>query len=412
MNWRRWTMAGLSAAACAGCVGLTSESGGEGLVYHLPKSILTITVREYHDIEAGRKWYQIAGEAKVATSKDNPALIESNKEIRDETIPDPDHRYVMHYRPSPLSDDRLCLARKPNGLLNDVVFAADDRTSEIVFNVARFVAGAVSPGEKKTGFTQTEADTTTTLKVRSYTTKIDPFNDQDIAIFNAALQRTFKVHLKISFKRMKELIENSASTWPQGCSLKDGGYDDGKAAHCPRKVWEARCGRDTICYRTKLKLPVDLKLDGNTVDINYASIINAWDIGSISVTRAFLVHKITKLRFEDGALLAAVIRKPSEVEQASLLPLHVMNAALSVPSGMWAKAFNSNANEKAELLTATNSLSSKVADLEASQKRLYESLQSGTPGVQVSTEAAGTTYSPDCRDPATGGGGLNWIMQK
>ena len=406
--------AGLAfALATTGCVGLHSETGGEGMVYHLPKSLLTITVREYHDTAAGRKWYQIGGEGVVPTSKDDPTPKPggSQANIATESIPDLEHRYVVNYRASPLHDDRVCLSRRPNGLLHDIVFASDDRTSEIVFNVARFVASTVGGGgEKTTGFTNSTKLGESTIVVRSYTSKIDPFNKRDIAIFNEALHRTFKTDLGISFSRMKKLIEASASNWPQGCAFKEGNRHSGAEAHCAPEAWQQRCGRNAICYRTKLKLPVDLVHNGNTVDINYADIINAWDIGAISVTRAALVHKITKLRFEDGALVAAIIRKPSEIEQASLIPLHVMNAALSVPSGLWAKAWSLDSAHKTEVLKQLAAQDAQVKSVADNQRALFAAVQAGTSGPIIPADIEGA--NPDCREPGVSSGGLNWISHK
>ena len=346
-----------------GCVALHSLEGDhDGVIYHLPKTLLTVTVRQYHDPDASRIWYTLGGPgggaSKGADGKDLPPR--EIREIFSETIADPEHRYVINYRPSKLSDDRLCISRAPNGLLHDVQFAADDRTPEIIFNLARFIAGFIGQ-PSAAAYSQTELKSGATIEVREYTSKIDPFDPDDIEVFRTALRRIFRANLKVDFTRMHKMVEASAATWPTGCSIKD---------RCPPVLWTKRCGPDHICYRTKLSLPVELTLDGRPVDVKYADIINTWDIGAISVTRAALVQKITKLRFEDGALAAAIIRKPSEVEEATLIPLNVMNAVLSVPSGLWQSAFNDQKHKETVIAEMTKN-SQQIEALNARQKNLF-----------------------------------------
>ncbi len=71
------------------------------------------------------------------------------------------------------------------------------------------------------------------------------------------------------------------------------------------------------------------------MDSGYADIINAWDFGPISAERAFLVQKLTGLRFQEGALASAVVRKPSEVEELTLLPLNVVYAVVLLILSPW-----------------------------------------------------------------------------
>ncbi|MDX2288449.1 MAG: hypothetical protein NW217_06470, partial [Hyphomicrobiaceae bacterium] len=133
---------GLACASCAGDFGLTSGIGDtEGVVYHLPKTILEITVREYRSIADDRVWYSIGGPSALADGNSKQAEVPGSNRIRDQIVPDLRHRYVVKYHPSKLSDDRLCISRKPNGLLHDVQFVADDRTPQVVFNIAQFVGG-------------------------------------------------------------------------------------------------------------------------------------------------------------------------------------------------------------------------------------------------------------------------------
>lgn len=189
--------------------------------------------------------------------------------------------------------------------------------------------------------------------------------------------------VRLDVNRLREMAQPSRSAWPKECGLKD----------CAREVWQRVCAPEHICYRTKISLPLDLYRGRKLVDMKYAEVINAWDIGAISVTRAFLVHKITKLRFQNGVLVSAIVRKPSEVEELSLLPIHVLNAALITPSGLWAAAFTANAADESKMLQDMNSLATQVQGLNAK----IDGLVTGT-GADLTTGQATENYALDCRE--------------
>ena len=386
-------------AGCAGSAALMSIDGeADGVVYHLPRTVLEITVRQYQDDGSGRTWYTIGGPSTEADTKPFTSDLPGANEIKDHDVPDPAQRYVIRYDPSRLSDDRLCISRAPNGLLHDVQFAADDRTPQIVFNVARFVGGFVgSPAAFHAG----PATDPTTHKMRSYTGRVDPYNDADIRAFNNALAHTFgaAAGLKLDFKKLREISTRTANSKPEPCTAEGG---------CPPLQWPKRCDAEHICYRSKLKMPVGLNAHGQRVDVKYASVVSPWDVGAISVSRAFLVQKITKLRFEKGSLVSAMIRKPSEVEEVTLMPLNVMNAILSVPTGLWAGAFADNQfkNTTIETLTTHNQ---KLAELEKiDESKLL--LHGGDP-VTGAVAADNTPYTLNC---ASGGRSnmINWFDPK
>lgn len=369
-----WHLAIALTAFFSGCTALTSELKDEGVIYHLPRSLLTVAVWEYHSTKTSRTWYSVGG----ITTDGKPTA-----KIDEETIADPDHRYAIQYNPSAFSDDRLCISRSTTGLLYDVQFASDDRVPEIAFNIARFVAGSV---ERKASYQQV-ADTNDT-RIRGHTGKLDPFDPISVANFNDGMRRAFGAKLEIDFSRALGIVAPSRKALPKTCDHRG----------CTRKDLKEMCKPDHICYRTKLTLPIDLKLNNNSVDVNYADMINAYDIGAVSVTRAFLVHKISKFRFDKGALVAAIIRKPSEVEELSLMPIHIINAALVTPSGMWAAAFNSNNTDKSELVKSMIDISGKLSTVENQIRGLAQ----GTgPGFDSNNDVK---YTLDCAAPTARSG--------
>ena len=370
-----------------GCTALTSEIDDGGVVYHLPKTILNIAVTQFEDTQTGRVWYQFGSftEQKKAGETD---VIESvrKSEITSVSVPDPLHRYVLHYQPSAMSDDRLCISRSRQGLLQDVEFAADDQTPEVVFNIARFLAGSLG-GEAKTSAPFIEPAGANGIKKRTYASQIDPFSSEDIAAYNANMARIFGRQVKLDFSALETMLRTQAATLPTGCSLKD--------KHCSPKVWQTKCTPENICYRTKMKVPVYLEIDGRATDVDYAEVVNLVDMGAISVKRAFLVHTITRLRFDEGSLVGATIRKPSEVEEASLLPLHVVNAALITPSGLWATAFADNTQQQnQEFAGQLKKLKDKVVALNTSYQNINQNYF-GDPDL-TEEQKESNIYKPTC----------------
>jgi hypothetical protein len=379
---------------CAGCVALSGGIGGldEGVDYYLPKTLLTVAVFEYHDTERGHTWYQIGGIKLTGTNGTLPASTEASYKIEEEIVPDPNLRFTIQYRPSATSDERLCIGRSTSGLLHSVEFASDDRTPKIAFNLARTLAGALSP--KDTGFMN--LDTPEKIKKRYYSAQIDPFRQEDIDAFNRGLQNMFRApNLSIDFERARQMIRQAKATWPKGCD------ENG----CPREVWHQLCKPEHICYRTKVKLPLELKIGNKVADLNYANVINPWDIGAISVTRAALVHKVSKFHFEQGALIGMVVRKPSELEELSLMPLNILNAVLITPTGLWANALTGTTEQKLNKLKEEQQLKTELANLQ----RQYKDIVEGTDQPRAPVVDGDKFYDLKCTAPEGSTGVFNLI---
>lgn len=334
-----------------GCsVGLTTQIHDKGVTYYLPKTLVKVEVHRVEDTDTKRAWYEFGNE---------------QGEFKVESAPDLEHHYVLKYHPSGMHDDRLCITRSRTGLLNDVQFASDDRTPEVAFNVTRFIAGLIGSPTSAPVVGRTAA-VDNKIVVRSYVAQIDPFDDLSVGAFNAGLSRMFApTKIQIDLTHMRRTLSVLKARAP-----------------------EPRCEEPFVCYRTMVKVPIYLVQNGVPIGAVYTEVANKWDIGQIDVTRAFLVHKITKLRFDNGALTAAMVRKPSEVEEVSLLPLTIANAILSVPAGVFNRAFSAGA-DRAALLTEMNSLKTEVEKLAATQNLVLQ-------GSGLNTSADATKYALNC----------------
>jgi hypothetical protein len=355
------------AVLVVGCssIGISTEpQHAAGVTYYLPKTLVNVEVHRVDDLVEKRTWFELG---------------DANGKLSAEYVPDIQHQYVLKYHPSVMTDDRLCISRSPDGLLYDVQFASDDRTPEVIFNVTRFVAGLIGPGGSPTAGTSTVAEANK-FEVRKYVSQIDPFDRESIATFNIGMRSVFGSDVWIDLSRMYEML---------------GAY---KAR---RLDPEPRCEPPFVCYRTMVRVPIYLVKGKTPIAVVYAEVANKWDVGHIDVTRAALVHKITKLRFERGVLTAAMIRKPSEAEELSLIPVNVGNAILSVPAGFFSRAFGSRA-ERDALVTEVQNLNEKTAALKATQDLIMQ-------GSGPTIAPAQNTFALNCQAGARATNGFTTV---
>jgi hypothetical protein len=115
-------------------------------------------------------------------------------------------------------------------------------------------------------------------------------------------------------------------------------------------------------------------------------VVNPYYTGHLDLDRAFMVEKVQRLGFENGALSQVIMRKPSEALQTVKLPLAVVDAILAVPANFIAKAANPSGPVDAELREQKESL-----------RLIRAQLESGV----AATEG---TYVPSCSGGRLGSG--------
>lgn len=275
---------------------------------------------------------------------------------------DKNQRYVLKHQPSPLFHERLCIGRNPEtSLLVNVEYAAEDRTPQILFNVIRSATAiftrpaSLSAAEPLIASDDPRKDNPAT---RSVARTIDPFRleyDQkgdlfnpDIAELNAEMTRAFGERIYLDMTDALSILIG-----PVVHKVAD---ECGKDYQCRKKRLDAlaheRCDEDKICYRSKVRVPIKLRNERDhhrLVAVEEREVVNQYDIGSVDVTRGFLIQKVTRLLFQDGVLVGVALRKPSEVEAASLLPVSAIVAVLSTPVGLLSNLFAGNLQTQLEL---------------------------------------------------------------
>jgi hypothetical protein len=428
----------------AGCAmtALTSEVGPqEGVTYHLPKTVLKVTVTKdyfpagpvkiepatfyhwcpvdkpqpetksyffcrrgsdamprppadqdghppvdpnrFYEYKARRlpatvdyAWYDRGGKDPVFAAFFKSEHISYSVDITPETGPDPAQRYVLQYQPNKFSHDRFCIGRDPDGLLKVVEYAGDDRTPEVLFNLVRTFTGFARL--EQAAATEVSSSGIERNKVSKQIVRvIDPWRIEwkgnrlvhlDLEDLAKDTKRQFDE--EITF----DLTQGDDAVWGPLQHAIGERCCDPRTKQCNKacvndklaKVHAIRCDNNAICYRTqaKARLTISTKKQG-VVQSQPVTISNQYDLGSVAVERAFLVEKITKLYFNKGSLTGLAVRKPSEAEALTLLPINAVTAALATPVGLFATAFGGDTQTKVQLAKQMGELKGSVDSLRA-----------------------------------------------
>ena len=286
-------------------------------------------------------------------------------DITNNTLQDPLQAYTLTHDASISHDERLCVVTNTNQLLQSVEYAGDDRLPQILYNVTRTFRSLFPTATEQTP------------ELSEATPGIDPRSPQDRVVkakidftnieFNEAtgelelidvtdLERMMDVKFKTDLNYDPARFNLGYKGVLLMAAVKEKLYKAcGKDKRCiKRKLSEqlkARCDQDSICYRNKLKIPFELRTaNGALIDSKSEEIINAFDMSSISVKRAFLVEKVSRFQFHNGILTGVAIRKPSELEAATLLPINFISGLLSTPVGLLSQLFHRDAQTQARLV--------------------------------------------------------------
>ena len=125
----------------------------------------------------------------------------------------------------------------------------------------------------------------------------DPYLRRDVAIAERTLQTTFAdKSIRIRLPETIYLDSYSKSHSQEGANLNGPNTCNGRG----------------LCFRTIVRTPIILESDGKQEAIYYTTIVDRNNTGGINLKRGFFVEKIQRLKFEDGALVGATVRHPSE----------------------------------------------------------------------------------------------------
>jgi hypothetical protein len=333
----------------AGCTVLhssTQESDG-GIAYYLPKSVIVAK------IDVTRRLKPEVKEGKSDSDYEyivnfNTEGTGSEKATRGDTVPDLNQRFQLTYTQNPFFNDRYCVLTSPSNLLQSIEYATEDATPRIALALAEL-------GRKAGRFVRRDEEEEARRADETYGSVIvtfDPFNDKDREAAEQVIYRTFNHNVKVRFD------------FPDLDYLQ------------PNPKNKCRGDRG-VCFRTKIKTPMLLR-DANSeafgkpkskakgkalTTIVLVDVVNPHYTGYFDLDRAFMVEKIVRLKFDDGALSQVIMRKPSEVLQTVKLPLAVVDTILAVPANFIANASGASGSIATELASQRKAIGDIEAEL-------------------------------------------------
>lgn len=333
LSYRRFALifANLLLTLVAGCAVVESklDSDDAGLVYYLPKTMLRVEIL-----------------LENVPGKESKVALKS-LDISTFQVPDPRHRYTLHYRRNPFFHDRLCYTLDPDNpsLLSTVEISTEDATPEIAIALAQLAA-------KLSGDPSDRAAEDAKTKAALF--GLQPNEKHIVVVVDLSEPGAFQDANRQLAKRVR------------GLKLSIPGIEhiEGDA--------RSACHERGLCFRTSVKVPITLQHNGEVVDVpgktsTEFEIVNHRHIGSMDIERAVMVEKVTRLGFQKGVLTHVIVRKPSEVLGAVKLPIAVVDTLLSVPVNFANRLTAPNAQVAAQA-DAVTKLNAQLAAIVARQR--------------------------------------------
>ena len=365
-------------SACSNTMLNSENVNQDGLLYYLPKTIVTLTINAYGHVT------KTDGDA-AAGGLDS--YVEHIDDIRLETvtpveIADRSRSYSLSYDPNIASHDRVCMGVSDKGLLQYVEGAAEDKTGDIIVSLAKLAGRLARPGAFATTVAIDDYKKNYFL-VKTITLDIDPLDRTHWHQVNHAMYAAFgSIARKHSFK-----VEDADQL------MRDAREPD-------------TCPLNSVCYRSRVPVRFTLGTGSGATSSLYKEVINRRVTGHIDVSRALLVEKITRLNFSSGVLTGVNIRKPSEGLALAKLPLTVLDAittsALAAP-GSFVGQIGSGGLASAQATSLISQSASNATSIVNLQTQLA-SIRNGDLGAEQPADNA-IPFKLNCSVTAKSAGG-------
>jgi hypothetical protein len=314
---RRLSMPLVAASlALAGCTILHSsrDETASGIPYYLPKSLIVA------EVKLNRKADHLDSKGDPVGPYTYSLEFDESKEgtvskTRGDAIPDPNHRFFLTYHNNPLYNDRYCISTDPNNLLTSIEYATEDATPRIALALAQLARRG-----PQAFAAQPQFEVYKTMKVT-----FNPYDRTESRAAEKAIINALPDDVPPSFRNLKFHLPGLAR------------FKGEPAVTC-------RSDRG-VCFRTKVKVPM-LLTDGSVSETGgqgltptvMVDVVNVYHTGNFDLDRTFMVEKVVRLGFEQGALTQVIMRKPSEALETVKLPLAIVDAILAVPANFVDKA--------------------------------------------------------------------------
>jgi hypothetical protein len=299
------------------------QDGEDGIIYYLPKSLISVTVMPF-----GQKG-----------DNNKPDTIEYLvlQDAKSDQVADNSKIYVLKYLPNAFSTDTLCAGLDSNNLLLAVEASAADETGNIVISISR-LAGRLIDADPFS----TDASARTAQQPGA-----------TVALTHLAIKYTFDPLQPEGFKILEELIRKRF----KGFNYEVAAWEIDRLRD---SLGSRDCPENYVCYRTMVPIQLVMRDKSNMANVSsvWVSVVSKAVLGQVDVTRAFAVEKITKLGFDHGVLNSvATVKLPLAAVDA------VMTSLLAAPGAFLANIGGLPPKEQLELIKQSAALNSELAAL-------------------------------------------------
>jgi hypothetical protein len=269
--------------------------------------------------------------------------------FEEQAVADINHRYVLNYQRNPLFKDRLCVVVSSTGYLTSIEYATEDTTPRIAVALAELAAKARSGSSATARSGDVRALVAPPPDFPPFSLTFDPLDTQELVRVGEEITRRSK-----SGKGTKYSID-----------LPDAG-----ALRMAQRARGQTCEGKGVCFRTKINTMVRVLENDKAIAVTTLQLVGPL-VGNIDLDRAFLVEKVARLGFADGALTDVVIKQPSQALQAAKLPLDVLDVLLAVPTNFVGNLTGTKAAQDA-YVTSLENRTAALARISASMQAIAQ----------------------------------------
>ena len=241
-------------------------------------------------------------------------------------MPDSNHRFVANLNHNIFRDDTVKLKVTDTGLLSSANVIADDKTGDILVEIAGLIGAFVQPVSatiKNRNFNRNSvAEEPTCTDLRPLELIFDPMQKQDLKDIENERARA-KLPIKISVREHSEPGNNY--------QIDKKGYDKNskKMIHHTGRLATA----NGLYYRTPAPLTLEIKqcktkarLDCRTVSSQIAMLPQAGPVSYVSMKSSAFVKTVNDVGFKNGVLVSSDITRPGEALVVAGLPLAIVRS--------------------------------------------------------------------------------------
>ncbi|MGO8182601.1 hypothetical protein [Rhizobium leguminosarum] len=263
--------------------------------------------------------------------------------------------FQVGFNLSPLAEDDIKIEYNKDGLLKALTSVNEDKTGEILKQVATTVGTFRSTG------------TGQKVKVSEFT--FDPFNADEARNVNSLLARAIGPGTCVSV----ELFDN---VWSPGCNVNPFQHSATSAYAEPEPMNINKILKPVepgIYYRRPLDHRVFVAHGGTAFETKILKFANYAPVMRLDATRTMFVKRETTIMFDDnGALQSVQVKKPSEALAIATLPATLLGAYID--------AIVQGFTREKDVQSARANLLKQQAETLQAERKLLEAIAQGGEG--------------------------------